>query len=54
MTRDETEPYPILQIQSDWVSQSEALGSKQKFWYSESNERPPWLFKYPQAGTGQH
>ena len=54
MTRDETEPYPIFEIQSDWVSQSEALGSKQKFWYSESNEQPPWLFKYPQAGTGQH
>ncbi len=54
MTREETDPYPILEIQSDWVSESEALGSKQKFWYSENHEESPWLFKYPQAGTGQH
>lgn len=47
--------YPILIVQPEWVLESEAMGSKRKFWYCEgSGERPRWLFKYPQAGTGQH
>jgi hypothetical protein len=30
------------------------MGSKEKFWFRESGELPEWLFKYPQANTGQH
>ena len=54
MTRGNVEPYPILEIQPDWVLEPEALGSKQKFWYRENNDQPMWLFKFPQHGTGQH
>ena len=32
----------------------EALGSKQKFWYVDPESVNAWLFKYPQADTGQH
>jgi HipA-like C-terminal domain len=54
MSRGVDEPYPVLEIQQNWVLQPEALGSKIKFWYAESNDAPLWLFKYPQTGTGQH
>jgi len=54
MTRPDAEPYPILEIQPDWVLESEAMGSKRKFWYRESNDQTQWLFKYPQPKTGQH
>lgn len=30
------------------------MGSKPKFWYREPSGQSDWLFKYPQAGTGQH
>ena len=30
------------------------MGSKPKFWYRPSDQEAPWLFKYPQAATGQH
>lgn len=46
--------YPILIIQPEWVLEQEAMGSKEKFWSRESNDAPEWLFKYPQANTGQH
>jgi len=46
--------YPILTIQPEWVLEDEAMGSKQKFWCQESDDDPPWLFKYPQENTGQH
>lgn len=47
-------PYPIITIQPSWVLEQEAMGSKAKFWFRESNDTPDWLFKYPQANTGQH
>src|SRR5438552_1619432 len=46
--------FPIVQIQPEWVLESEALGSKQKFWYRENADTAMWLFKYPQESTGQH
>jgi hypothetical protein len=36
------------------VLEPEALGTKQKFWYRQSDKEPRWLFKYPQQNTGQH
>ena len=30
------------------------MGSKKKFWYRANDEEPEWLFKFPQANTGQH
>jgi hypothetical protein len=48
-------PYPIGEIQPEWVLEQEALGSKRKFWYSSNpKEEASWLFKYPQARSGQH
>jgi len=47
-------PYPIIEIQPEWVLEPEAMGSKTKFWYREPDKAIDWLFKYPQANTGQH
>lgn len=46
--------YPILTIQPQWVLEEEAMGSKQKFWFRHGDCGTNWLFKYPQANTGQH
>ena len=54
MTDSVGEPYSILAIQPEWVLEDEAMGSKQKFWFRESNDSPDWLFKFPQPNTGQH
>jgi HipA-like C-terminal domain len=47
------DPYPIISVKPEWVLEPEAMGSKTKFWYRAENGSD-WLFKYPQAGTGQH
>ncbi len=46
--------YPIITIQPEWVLGEEAMGSKEKFWFRESDDTPECLFKYPQENTGQH
>ena len=46
--------YPILEVQPEWVLEPEDLGSKPKFWYCGPEHGENWLFKYPQANTGQH
>lgn len=48
------EPYPIIEVQPEWVLEAEAMGSKEKFWYRDRPEKADWLFKYPKADTGQH
>lgn len=53
MTTPAPEPYPIFEVQPDWVFESEAMGSKDKFW-CRSDDSSDWLFKYPQPNTGQH
>jgi len=53
MTPGARDPYSILEIQPDWVLEQEQMGSKDKFWY-RGDDGPEWLFKYPQANTGQH
>ncbi len=45
-------PYKILEVQSDWQIAVEEMGSKKKFWYRDPDT--DWLFKFPQANTGQH
>lgn len=47
-------PYPIVQVQSDWRVAVEEMGSKEKFWYRNPDTDTDWLFKFPQANTGQH
>ena len=53
MTPASVAPYPILEIQPDWVLEPEAMGSKNKFWFRADNG-PECLYKFPQANTGQH
>jgi hypothetical protein len=52
------DPYPIISIQPEWVLESEAMGSKDKFWYRESKgeheEESDWLFKYARTTTGEY
>ena len=48
------EPYPIFEIQPEWVLETEGMGSKEKFWYRAKDGEPEWLFKFPQPNTGQH
>ena len=48
-----SEPYPIVDVQPEWV-QPEEMGSKRKFWYRQAEGSATWLFKYPQPNTGQH
>lgn len=44
----------ILSIQPEWVLEEEAMGSKRKFWFRQTDVGAGWLFKYPQSNTGQH
>ena len=48
------DPYPIVDVQPEWILGPEEMGSKTKFWYRQTEESAAWLFKYPQANTGQH
>lgn len=48
------EPFPIIEVQPEWIFEQEALGSKRKFWYQYNGNGPSWLFKYPREGTGEH
>lgn len=50
----ERDAFPIIEIEPGWVLHREAMGSKNKFWYRPPDSETPWLFKYPQAGAGQH
>ncbi len=45
--------YPIVEVQPEWVLQSEEMGGKAKFWYQQPGENV-WLFKYPRENTGEH
>lgn len=45
--------YAVRELQPEWVLGTEAMGSKDKFWF-RSGDDPEWLFKFPQPGTGQH
>lgn len=47
-------PYPIVEVQPEWQVEVEEMGSKEKFWYRNPATDTDWLFKFPQANTGQH
>jgi len=50
-----TDVYPVIEVQPEWVLEQEQMGSKDKFWYRETGTgHMDWLFKYPKPGTGQH
>ena len=36
------------------MAEQEVMGSKPKFWCKPDDEEGLWLFKFPQAGSGQH
>ena len=36
------------------MAEQEVMGSKPKFWCQPDDESGLWLFKFPQAGSGQH
>ena len=48
------DPYPIIRVKQEWASESEEMGSKDKFWYLHTDEQEHWLFKYPRSSTGEH
>ena len=47
-------PYQIVEVQPKWRIAVEEMGSKEKFWYRNPATDTDWLFKFPQANTGQH
>ena len=49
-----SDPYKILEVQSDWRVAVEGMGSKEKFWCRNPQTNTDWLFKFPQDNTGQH
>lgn len=51
---DSESNFPVLMIEPEWVLEDEPMGSKEKFWFRHEDCGPEWLFKYPQANTGQH
>ncbi len=48
-----TEPFKILELQSDSPEVIEQLGSKPKFWFRLQGDTQPWLFKYTRDNTGE-
>jgi len=46
--------YTTTQILPEWIEQPEEMGSKEKFWFSYPDPSSRWLFKFTEAGTGQH
>ena len=47
--------YPIVEVRRESASESEDMGSKDKFWYLHPKEEEEyWLFKYPRRNTGEH
>ena len=51
-------PYTIVHLHRDWLDRPEEMGSKRKVWCRIDGLRSvpggQWLFKFPQANTGQH
>ncbi len=48
-----TEPFKILELQSDSPEVIEQLGSKPKFWFRLQGDTQPWLFKFTRENTGE-
>lgn len=56
MTLSEPEPdsYPVVEIDANWATGPEQMGSKPKFWRQRADQEQLWLFKYPRPGSGEH
>jgi len=54
----ELEPYPIIQLDPEWVRADETMGSKDKSWFLLPDRQERWLFKYArvnqEVSTGEH
>ena len=48
------EPYPVIEVSSEWALDDEDMGTKRKFWYERGSPDAKWLFKFPRPGTGEH
>jgi hypothetical protein len=46
------QPFAIYTVPDDAPTKAEAMGTKQKFWFSRGGE--PWLFKTTRPGQGEH
>ncbi len=48
--------YPIVDVDPQWKTVPEAMGSKGKFWFRMPGppSGPDWLFKFPVENTGGH
>ena len=46
--------YSIIEVKREWATESEDMGSKDKFWYLHPEDENAWLFKYPRPDTGEH
>ena len=47
-------PYPIIEVNPEWVLSSEEMGTKDKFWYHDPSQSTDCLFKYPRPDSGEH
>ncbi len=47
-------PYTVVAVDPMWKLDSEAMGTKTKFWYQRRDDEPRWLFKFPRENTGEH
>ena len=49
-----SESYPIIQVRPEWAPAPESMGTKEKFWFHDSDDGVKWLFKHPRENTGEH
>ncbi len=40
----------LTSVEPEWIEQ---MGSKPKFWFRQSGDDQPWLFKFAREGTGE-
>lgn len=52
MTAD-LDAYPIVEVQPDWLSGVEPMGSKDKHWVRLPDDSQPWLFKFARESAGE-
>ena len=45
--------YPIEEVDAQWKTEPEQMGSKEKFWFRKP-DGADWLFKFPKENTGEH
>ena len=48
--------YPVMIIDPQWRTEAEHMGSKNKFWFRnpQDKDKRDWLFKLPTEKTGEH